>query len=337
VGLLVAGASAQALRQTIALSLLVLLVTADLARANMGAYHTGPAETAAFIPPLAEAVRAREGTLAAGRFRLIAIHEDILVWPEDLMRTLDSDGAGSVARRQALDAEHNAQFHLETVSPYLSGHSSQLAQTLNARTGMEAAARLNAKYYTGRRYHLSDPRLSRGLVAQLPPYDLALFLNPVPTKPRAYLSRQPEGSLAPIDPMALFTRPDFLHGDLDLIETSAPVLPGPASSGRAVIERYRPEDVRVQVDTPQPAVLILLDAFEQGWTARLETGIAVPILRANALVRAVVVPAGSHTVTFTYETPLLKAGAWASLAGVLLCAGLLTQTQWGERRRKTHA
>jgi uncharacterized membrane protein YfhO len=88
--------------------------------------------------------------------------------------------------------------------------------------------------------------------------------------------------------------------------------------------------VRVRVDTPQPAVLILLDAFEKGWTARLETGAALPILRANVLVRAVVAPAGSHAITFSYETPLLRAGAWASLAGVLLCTGLLVQT----RRRK---
>ena len=108
-------------------------------------------------------------------------------------------------------------------------------------------------------------------------------------------------------------------------------LPAPAAGGRAEITRYASEEVHVQIETPQAAVLVLLDAFDKGWTATFETGAEIPILRANALVRAVVVPAGSHAVTFSYQTPLLKVGAWASLAGVLLCTGLLVPT-----RRRTH-
>jgi uncharacterized membrane protein YfhO len=94
-----------------------------------------------------------------------------------------------------------------------------------------------------------------------------------------------------------------------------------------VIEHYAPEEVWVHVETPQPAVLVLLDAYDKGWTASLEDGTPVRILRANALVRAVVVPAGAHVVTFSYQTPLLKAGAWASFTGVLLCLGLIVHTR----------
>ena len=111
-------------------------------------------------------------------------------------------------------------------------------------------------------------------------------------------------------------------------------LPQPVAVPRS---RYTSEEVHVQIETPQAAVLILLDAFDKGWTATLETGAEIPILRANALVRAVVVPAGSHAVTFSYQTPLLKVGAWASLAGVLLCAGLLVPTRWRTRHRNAHA
>ena len=100
-----------------------------------------------------------------------------------------------------------------------------------------------------------------------------------------------------------------------------------------MIERYAPEEVRVRVETPQPAVLILLDAFDQGWTATLESGLVLPIMRANALVRAVVVPAGVHRVTFRYETPLLRVGAAASLAGMLLCLGMIVHASW---RRRPH-
>jgi len=87
----------------------------------------------------------------------------------------------------------------------------------------------------------------------------------------------------------------------------------------------------VHVETPQPAVLILLDAFDQGWTATLESGLVLPIMRANALVRAVVVPAGVHTITFRYATPLLWAGAAASLTGCLICLAMIARAPW-ERR-----
>src|SRR5205807_8414746 len=157
--------------------------------------------------------------------------------------------------------------------------------------------------------------------------------NPVPVKPRAYLSRRPEGTASPVDPATLTARADFLSGEVDVIETSAATLPGPARTGTAVIERYAPEEVRVRTETPQPAVLILLDAFDQGWTATLENGAALPILRANVLVRAVVVPKGAHTATFRYETPLLRAGAAASLAGMLICLGMIGHARW--RRRAT--
>ena len=58
-------------------------------------------------------------------------------------------------------------------------------------------------------------------------------------------------------------------------------------------------------------------------TQHLQVSVELPILRANVLVRAVPVPAGSHVVTFRYETPLLRAGAMASLAGVVVCLGII--------------
>ncbi len=330
--LIAAGIQKQVLREAVALPLLVLLVTLDLARANLGAYHTGPSEAATFIPPLAEAIKVQEGPLSPGRFRLVATHEEVVGWPEDLPRTFGYYGALSIERRQALDVEHNAAFQLESIMPQLAGYSPQFHETMHHGLSFGAAARFNVTYYISRRYHLKGPNLSRTIVAELPPYDLVLFRNPVPPKPRVYLSKNPERSVKSVDPIALFARPDFLSGEVDVIETSALTLPGPAMEGLTRMERYAPEEVRVRVETPQPAVLILLDSFDKGWTATLENGAELPILRANALVRAVVVPAGTHFVTFSYRTPLLKAGAAASLVGCLLCTGLITHAWWRRRQ-----
>jgi hypothetical protein len=196
---------------------------------------------------------------------------------------------------------------------------------------MEVDARLNVTYYIDRQFRTEDQRVAKAVVAALPDYDLVLVRNPVAPKPRVYLSQQPERAATPVDPVALIARSDFLNGEVDVIETADVTLPGSALTGSATIDRYAPEDVRVRVETPQPAVLILLDSFDKGWTASLESGTTLPILRANALVRAVVVPAGTHVVTFSYQTPLLNAGAWASLAGVFLCFGLLTHARWRPR------
>ena len=70
---------------------------------------------------------------------------------------------------------------------------------------------------------------------------------------------------------------------------------------------------------------LLLVLLSPATAPELEDGAELPILRANALVRAVVVPAGTHLVTFSYRTPLLRIGAWATLAGIIVCLGFLAQ------------
>jgi len=179
---------------------------------------------------------------------------------------------------------------------------------------------------------LKEPGIAQALVSELPDYDLVLFRNPVPVKPRAYLSRRPERVAALVDPVTLRARPDFLNGEVDVIETSETTLPGPVTSGSATIKRYAPENVHVRVETAEPAVLILLDAFDAGWRAALEDGHALPIIRANALVRAVVMPTGVHVVTFRYETPLLRVGAAVSLVGAAICLAMIAQTRQRTRR-----
>ncbi len=336
VGVIVVGLKRESLPVKFLLAVLIVIVTLDLTRANFPAYHVGPGETATFTPPLVEALRASEGPLTPGRFRLISLREGTLgsmqEAPEAVRRLLGPHGTSSVILRQALDVEQNAQFHIESAKSSLPGNSAEFSSLTGQKPGIEAAARYNVAYYIGRKFHFQNPRFAEALVAQLPDYDLALIRNPSPAKPRVYLSLRPERSVMPVAPAVLLARPDFLSGDVDVIETSDEPLPGPATDGSAAIEQYTPEEVRVRVETPTPAVLVLLDAFEQGWTATLESGVELPILRANALVRSVAVPAGLHVVTFRYETPLLRAGAAVSLTGVLLCLALIAHARWRTRQ-----
>ena len=310
---------------------LFALVTLDLSRANWEAYHTGPVEAATFTPGLAEALKRHAGAPGPGHFRMTSFTDIDPVSREPLDRWLDTLGIGSLMVRQALDVEHNAQFHIESSSGYLPGYNPAFASLWGKKLGLEGIARFNVAYMIGRTSHFQSHRFAKAVVALVEAYDLALVKNPVPVKPRAYISLRPERAASQVAIAALLARPDFLSGEVDLIEAPEATLPGPAKNGSATIERYAPEEVLVRVSNPEPAVLILLDAFDAGWRATLETGVEVPIMRANALVRAVMVPAGAHRVTFTYWTPLLTAGALASVVGTLLCAGLMIHAGWSGR------
>jgi hypothetical protein len=75
--------------------------------------------------------------------------------------------------------------------------------------------------------------------------------------------------------------------------------------------------VEVAVDVDEPGYLVLLDSYDEGWSATVD-GEAVTVQRANASFRAVPVPAGRSTVVFRYETPGLAAGL--ALAGLTVVA-----------------
>ncbi len=317
--------------------LLLAACFSDLSRVNLGAYHVAPVDAATFAPPLAEAIRLDAGVTGPGHFRILTIKDHEIVFPSQLKDSLDLLTIGSVVRRQSLDVDLNAEFHLESVKASLPGHSvavAAMAVLAEKRLGGQIYGRYNVGYFIGRSRNFDDPHYARARVATLGAYDLALVRNPFPVKPRAYVSRQPERAAAPVELEQLIERPEFLEGELDVIEAPDGVLPGssPRGEGLVVMERYVPESIQVRVVAPAPAVLVLQDAFDQGWQAALENGDPLPILRANALSRAVVVPAGAHRVTFTFKTPYLKEGMAASLLGLCLCVVLLVRARWRASR-----
>jgi hypothetical protein len=120
----------------------------------------------------------------------------------------------------------------------------------------------------------------------------------------------------------------FLHADFDyrnavLLEENPGIAPATADTPRepAEIASYAAERVVVRADAAEPRVLVLTDSFFPGWRATVD-GVEVPILRANYLFRAVVVPAGTHEVVFEYRPASFRAGAVITGISSLLIAGV---------------
>ncbi len=327
------------LPEQLLLGLLAVIILLDLSRVGQEAYHTGPADLATFTPTLVQVIEQHAGVRGAGHFRIFSNPEVYTYSPLVVQEALGFEGNSALNLKQALQVDLNAPFEIESITVYMPGQSVDLASLRditkrNFDIWARVYARYNVRYLIGLEQHFSSPPLSRSVIASVPSYGIALTKNPFPVKPRAYLSRRPQAIDSHVSVEGLATNPEFLAGAVDLIETKDKFLSAAREEGRALITLYEPQTVRVQTETATPAVLILLDAFEAGWRASLEDGHELPIWRANALVRAVAVPAGTHHVTFTYRTPLLVVGAWFSVAGLFICAGLLWLAWRSERRRR---
>lgn len=136
----------------------------------------------------------------------------------------------------------------------------------------------------------------------------------VPHRPRAYLASEvrsvtPEGALAfAADPRVAALRSA-------VVEAAVP--PGVAG-GDAVVVRDEAELVTVRTSSTGPSLLVLNDAWAEGWSATVD-GRPSPIHPANYAARGVFVEAGVHEVAFTYRTPMLAVG-WAIAGAAALGA-----------------
>lgn len=111
-----------------------------------------------------------------------------------------------------------------------------------------------------------------------------------------------------------------------------PTAPGPGSASYR--ERW-PEDVRVLVRTPAPAIVVVRNAWDRGWEATVD-GRPAPVLRADYLLQGVPVPAGEHEIRLVYREPTIGLGlalsglAWAGF-------GALAAATWRRSRRRPPA
>ena len=141
--------------------------------------------------------------------------------------------------------------------------------------------------------------------------------------PRAYVVHRTRVLADDSAALAAISDPGF-DPAREAVLSAGQLLDSAPSASQATITAYAPEQVTVQASTQGPGYLVLTDAWYPGWQAALD-GQPVPIERANVHFRAVYLPAGSHTIRFTYRPASYRIGgiiSLLSLAGAAIAAAL---------------
>ena len=116
--------------------------------------------------------------------------------------------------------------------------------------------------------------------------------------------------------------------EVDEVPSAVPLTPAP-------IVRYDFDHVVVDVDVDEAGWLVLLDSYDDGWTATVD-GESTPVRRANFAFRAIEVPAGQSTVEFTYRTPGLRQGLALTAVAMVVSIALMLLAVRRSRRSVPH-
>ncbi len=121
--------------------------------------------------------------------------------------------------------------------------------------------------------------------------------------------------------------------DTVVVESDIPL---PAAPGRVLSVSRSVENIRIEAESQEDAVLVVNDAFWPGWRATID-GDEVPIVPADVLVRAISWPPGRHVLEMRYDPQEVSTGAWISGVGLALVAAMCVHRAARRREQARHA
>jgi hypothetical protein len=93
----------------------------------------------------------------------------------------------------------------------------------------------------------------------------------------------------------------------------------PSDSGTATLVDSSANELTVEADLPHPAILLITDAYSDGWRARPLDGSvqqAYRVLPANYVLRAIPLSQGHHRIRIEYLPAAFQKGKWISIASI---------------------
>ncbi|HFQ93928.1 MAG TPA: hypothetical protein ENK32_07960, partial [Anaerolineae bacterium] len=140
--------------------------------------------------------------------------------------------------------------------------------------------------------------------------------------PRAYVVPQVVTAVDGAEALALALQNEDRLADLVILEADPTELAAGGGQGSAEITEYGLNRVVIETNLDMPGYLVLADTYYPGWRAQVD-GEDTAVYRANSVVRATAVPAGAHTVVFSFLPLDFAAGAVISGLTLLLTGGLI--------------
>ena len=115
----------------------------------------------------------------------------------------------------------------------------------------------------------------------------------------------------------------FDPGKTALLTEAPPIsLPGTMARGTVTWVERGTDRLRLTVDSPENALLVIADNWYPAWKATVDGGDA-PVLRAYHSLRAVPIAAGHHDVVMWYDAGFLRTGLLASGFGLVVLGGVI--------------
>jgi len=95
------------------------------------------------------------------------------------------------------------------------------------------------------------------------------------------------------------------------------------TASHIVLDSYAPNKLVYTSNTHQVQLAVFSEIyFADGWKATID-GVKVPHFRADYILRAMVVPAGKHTIVFTFEPALFKRSETIAVISAVFLYGLI--------------
>jgi hypothetical protein len=335
--LLLARCGAAAARRTPAFSALLLLGAIDLVVVGRGTNALAPASIYEHRPAAIEWLPGSEGRVHAATEDAACLAPGAARpgWPPAVVASLgflDTLRPPS-GMRWGLFGSYDGEF--TGLGPRFTAAFTAVVRAGVGRPDAVRLLRLGGVEHVA--YLGSSPPASLEPVATLAtPVACPLHILRVPDPmPRAYVvgreGEEGEDALAAVLDPGFEPRKEVLlpavaarHGVVATPEAADRV----SAEGSARVVARSPDTLTVVSSLPSPGVLVVLEAFDEGWSADVD-GRPAEVLRANGLFRAVRLSAGEHRVRFRYLPWSARAGAAASLLGAVAALATLLASARG--------
>jgi hypothetical protein len=174
---------------------------------------------------------------------------------------------------------------------------------------------------------VNDPTAAKddrpGLQPLMDPLPGARLYRVPDALPRVFLARHAQ-VLSDDEALRRLYEPDIVAGKSVWLApvSEAPVaLAPPGRAGACGLESYSNNRVVALCSAREPGLAVFVEQYDRGWHATVDDRPA-RLLRANLIMRALPIEAGTHRIVLEFRTPGIGAGAAISVLALLLLAAL---------------